>query len=53
MLGEEMGRYVLATTTDTDANGPTPPGAINGGFFAKLTDGPAQCPSLVIAVDDI
>ena len=26
MLGEDMGQYVLATTTETDANGPKTPG---------------------------
>lgn len=41
MLGPEMGNYVLATTT------------INGGFYARKSDWPAQYPSLVIAVDDI
>ena len=35
MLGEEMGNYVLATTTETDGSRPTEPGAINGGFFPK------------------
>ena len=29
------------------------PGAINGGFFPKRPDWPAQHPSVVIAVDDI
>ena len=53
MLGEEMGAYVLATTTETDESGPKRPGAINGGFFARQPDAPAQCPSFVIAVDDI
>ena len=53
MLGEDMGNYVLATTTETDENGPKKPGAINGGFFPKKHDWPAQYPSLVIAVDDI
>lgn len=53
MLGEEMGNYVLATTTETDENGPKKPGAINGGFYAKDPDWPAQYPSVVIAVDDI
>lgn len=53
MLGEEMGNYVLVTTTESDENGPKSPGAINGGFFGK-TDAPhAQHPSVVIAVDDI
>jgi len=53
MLGEDMGNYVLATTTVTDENGPKKPGAINGGFFPKNPDWSAQYPSLVIAVDDI
>lgn len=53
MLGEEMGNYVLAATTETDASGPKRPGAINGGFYPKRPDWPAQHPSVVIAVDDI
>ena len=53
-LGEDMGNYVLATTIDSDENGmPKNPGAINGGFFQKTDDKPAQYPSVVIAVDDI
>jgi predicted enzyme related to lactoylglutathione lyase len=54
MLGPEMGDYVLASTTETDEKGrPKTPGAINGGFFPKSNDSPAQYPSVVIAVDDI
>jgi|SRR5680860_32955 len=53
MLGEDMGSYVLATTTETDENGPKKPGAINGGFFQKTPDWLMQYPSIVIAVDDI
>ena len=53
MLGEEMGNYVLATTTDSDEKGPKQPGAINGGFYEKKPDWPAQYPSVVIAVDNI
>jgi predicted enzyme related to lactoylglutathione lyase len=53
MLGEEMGNYIRVTTTDTDESGPKKPGAINGGFFPRKPDWPAQHPSLVIAVDDI
>ena len=53
MLGQEMGNYVLATTTESDESGPKKPGAINGGFFPKKPDWPAQHPSVVIAVDDI
>jgi uncharacterized protein len=52
-LGEDMGNYVLATTTDSDEKGPKKPGAINGGFFQKTDDKPAQYPSVVIAVYDI
>jgi|ERR1700736_4731208 predicted enzyme related to lactoylglutathione lyase len=53
MLGEEMGNYVVVTTTETDESGPKKPGAINGGFFPKKPDWPAQYPSVVIAVDDV
>jgi uncharacterized protein len=52
-LGAEMGDYVLATTTETDEGRPKGPGAINGGFFPKKPDWPAQHPSVVVAVDDI
>ncbi len=52
-LGEDMGNYVLATTIDSDEKGPKKPGAINGGFFQKTNDKPAQYPSVVIAVEDI
>jgi uncharacterized protein len=48
-----MGNYVLATTTETGESGPKNPGAINGGFFPKKPDWPAQYPSVVIAVDDV
>jgi uncharacterized protein len=53
MLGEEMGNYVLATTAESDAKPGSPAGAINGGFFPKKPDWPAQYPSVVIAVEDI
>ena len=53
MLGPEMQDYVVVTTTETDENGPKTRGAINGGFFPKKDDWPAQYPSVVIAVDDI
>jgi predicted enzyme related to lactoylglutathione lyase len=53
MLGEKMGNYVLATTTEMDERSPKRPGTINGGFFQKKSDWPAQYPSVVIAVDDI
>jgi len=54
MLGPETGGYVLATTTEVGKDGrPKNPGAINGGFFPKSDDKPAQYPSVVIAVEDI
>ncbi len=53
MLGEEMGSYILATTTETSKKGPKKPGRINGGFYPKKPDWPAQYPSVVIAVDDM
>ena len=52
-LGPEMGNYVVVTTTESDEKGPKKPGAINGGFFQKTDDKPAQYPSVVIHVDDI
>ena len=52
--GQEMGDYVTATTTEIDENRMIRRlGAINGGFFPKKPDWPAQYPSVVIAVDDI
>jgi predicted enzyme related to lactoylglutathione lyase len=48
-----MGNYVIATTTDTRDGRPSTPGSINGGFFPKKADWPAQHPSVVVAVDNI
>jgi predicted enzyme related to lactoylglutathione lyase len=55
ILGEDMGNYVLATTAaDVDKKGrPKRKGIINGGFYTKSDDKPAQYPSVVIAVDSI
>jgi uncharacterized protein len=54
MLGEEMGNYVIATTGANDEQGrPKMPGTINGGFYPRNEEGPAQYPSIVIAVEDI
>lgn len=53
MLGEDMGNYVLATTTETNEKGPVNPGSINGGFFPRKPEWSGQHPSVVIAVDDI
>jgi predicted enzyme related to lactoylglutathione lyase len=52
-LGEEMGNYVLATTTETAEGRPTTPGTINGGFFARPDDESGHHPSIVISVDNI
>jgi len=53
-LGEEMGGYILVTTTETGSNGmPKNPGAINGGFYQKTDDPVSNYPSVVISVDDI
>ena len=54
MLGKEMSDYVIAATSETDENGRAKrPGVINGGFYPKKPDWPAQYPSVVIAVDGI
>ena len=53
MLGEEMGHYVLAHTAETVDGMVRTPGTINGGFFPRKPDWPAQHPSVVIAVQDI
>ena len=52
-MGDDMGNYVLATTATSDAKPGEPAGAINGGFFPRRADWPAQYPSVVIAVEDI
>lgn len=54
MMGEEMGNYVVVTTSEVDENGrPKMAGTINGGFYPKAGAKPPYYPSLVIAVDDI
>ena len=52
-LGEQMGNHVLATTTATNENGPKAPGDINGGFYPRKADWPAQYPAIVISVGNI
>jgi predicted enzyme related to lactoylglutathione lyase len=53
-MGEKMGDYVLATTAESAPNGrPKKGGEINGGFFPKKPDWPAQHPSVVIAVANL
>lgn len=55
MMGEEMGNYVVVSTTERDpvTRMPVKPGCINGGFYQKTPDMPSPYPSLVIEVDDI
>ena len=53
LLGAEMGNYVVAHTTETVDGMVSTPGTINGGFYERKADWPAQHPSVVIAVDDI
>jgi predicted enzyme related to lactoylglutathione lyase len=53
MLGEEMGNYVIATTAQADAKAGAPAGAINGGFYHRNPDWPAQYPSVVISIPDV
>jgi predicted enzyme related to lactoylglutathione lyase len=53
-MGPEMGNYVVAQTTETDAEGMVKtPGNINGGLYQKTEDPKSQAPSVVIAVKDI
>ncbi|MEK9159336.1 MAG: VOC family protein [Patescibacteria group bacterium] len=53
-MGEAMGDYMVASTSQGDENGrPTEPGMINGGFYKKLEDQAANVTSFVIAVQDL
>jgi predicted enzyme related to lactoylglutathione lyase len=53
-MGDDMGGYVVAQTTETDENGMVKtPGNINGGFYAKTDNPGSLAPSFVISVDDI
>ncbi|HEY2559404.1 MAG TPA: VOC family protein [Caldimonas sp.] len=52
-MGADMGNYILAMTTATNGRVPTTPGTINGGFFQRSADMPAQVPSVVISVADV
>lgn len=53
-LGEDNGNYVLVTTSESSKKGlPKEPGKINGGFYPKNEDWPAQYPTVVIGVDNI
>lgn len=53
-MGEDMGNYVLAHTTETDEKGMIQTkGAINGGFFQYQDKVGFNMPHLVIAVDNL
>ena len=54
-LGQDMGDYLLAHTTETDekTTRPKSPGAINGGFFGYKDEEGFRQPHLVIAVDNL
>ena len=52
-LGPEMGNYVLVTTAEIDARPDAPRGAINGGFYTRTADMPAQFPGIVVGVQNI
>lgn len=55
-LGQEMGNYLLANTTETDEKTQRPKnsGAINGGFYGYDPKKPGfQYPHLVISVDNL
>jgi uncharacterized protein len=53
-LGEDMGNYITAATTETDDNRMVKkPGNINGGFYPQEQAPETKCPSVVIAVDNI
>jgi len=52
-FGPEMGNYVVVTTAESDARPDGFRGAINGGFFTRNPQMPAQLPGIVIAVPDI
>ena len=52
-MGSEMGHYVTVSTTETGEDGrPKMAGAINGGIYPRQ-EGVPNCPSVVIAVEDI
>jgi len=53
-LGDDMGSYVVVTTSETDEKRMIKePGRINGGFYQKTDDPLTHGTSVVIAVQDI
>ena len=54
VLGKDMGKYVVVTTTETDENRMIKtPGAINGGFYMRTEDPFSHHMSIVVSVDDL
>lgn len=52
LMGDDMGKYLLATTSPTDKKGMhKKKGAINGGFFQHGKEG--TVPHLVLSVDNL
>ena len=53
-MGPEMGNYLVAQTTETDAQGMVQTkGAINGGFFDFKDEDGFRVPHVVISVEDL
>lgn len=53
-MGADMGGYVVAQTTETDADGMVQTkGAINGGFYQKTDNPLSQAPSVVVSVENV
>lgn len=50
-MGDDMGKYVMVTTTESDQEGPKTPGAINGGIMQR--DEKKKAPIIVIDVPNI
>ncbi|MEM7403758.1 MAG: VOC family protein [Pseudomonadota bacterium] len=49
-LGPDMGNYIIATTAKADVKPGAPAGAVDGGLFPRMSEGPAKHPTVVIAV---
>jgi predicted enzyme related to lactoylglutathione lyase len=53
LLGDDMGNYAVAMTSESDKKGPLKPGRINGGIYTNTKEMGTMHPSVVIAVPDI
>ena len=52
-LGEEMGNYVLATSSPVGEDNLPVQGTINGGFSPTIAGAPQRHPTVVIAIEDV